>query len=272
MDFVNNFIGRPNTIKTHTSLFRLWIEPYLRNPSKASEETLKSLVIFWRNEGLKPRTIKALISLAVRYIQWSGGPSLSGVNLSKVVLQAQQSEPIKALNKEEIIRLLAICRGKDPSLYLPVIIALNTGMRRGEVFGLEWDDVDLLKGTITVRRSYDGPTKNGKSRIIPISPDLSRILLEINFKNADNYIGNEKIVRKFNPNPKLQAMCKEAEIPVIHFHSLRHTFATLALESGQSPKLVSETLGHSNVSTTLDLYWNSTREKIDLGFLPTIEK
>jgi integrase len=51
------------------------------------------------------------------------------------------------------------------------------------------------------------------------------------------------------------------------FHSLRHTFATLALESGRSPLLVSQALGHAKVSTTLDIYWSVSKEKLDLGFL-----
>jgi integrase len=51
------------------------------------------------------------------------------------------------------------------------------------------------------------------------------------------------------------------------FHTLRHTFATLALEAGRSPKLVSTTLGHASLATTLNIYWNSSGESLDLGFL-----
>jgi site-specific recombinase XerD len=72
----------------------------------------------------------------------------------------------------------------------------------------------------------------------------------------------------FDPNPLLKEACKRAGIRGdITFHTLRHTFATLALESGASPKLVQLTMGHAKLSTTLDLYWNVCGEKLDMSFL-----
>jgi integrase len=148
-------------------------------------------------------------------------------------------------------------------------------MRRGEVWGLKHEDVDILNDTITIQRSYSGPTKSGKPRVVPISFALEKILLAFQCGNSYNYVGAKRtgsiVTSIFDPNPMLRKAAKQAglrEPSKMTFHVLRHTFATLALESGVSPRLVSKALGHAQVSTTLDIYWASTGEKIDLGFLP----
>jgi integrase len=71
----------------------------------------------------------------------------------------------------------------------------------------------------------------------------------------------------FDPNPRLRAMAKKAGMREdFTFHTLRHSWATIALESGRSPKLVSTTLGHRSLSTTLNLYWGSSGEILDMDF------
>jgi integrase len=152
-------------------------------------------------------------------------------------------------------------------------------MRRGEIWGLRWDDIDVLNDRITVQRSYDGPTKSGKSRIIPISFTLEQIFLADERFISYNCIGKKSnrkrsknmnvIPHNFDPNPLLRELMKKAGVPQEGrtFHSLRHTFSTLALESGRSPILVSKALGHAKLSTTIDIYWNVSKEKLDLGFL-----
>jgi integrase len=131
--------------------------------------------------------------------------------------------------------------------------------------------VDMLRNQLLVSRSYDGPTKSGKSRVIPISSALEKVLLAKTFGKGYNRLGSKRsgniVPSNFDPNPPLKRACREAGIRNITFHSLRLTFATLALEAGRSPVLVSKVLGHARTSTTIDLYWASSGEKLDLGFL-----
>jgi site-specific recombinase XerD len=77
------------------------------------------------------------------------------------------------------------------------------------------------------------------------------------------------VPKNFDPNPLLRRLMKKAGIEENGrtWHSLRHSFATLALEAGRSPKLVSLCLGHTKLSTTLDCYWSASREKLDTSFL-----
>jgi integrase len=266
------FTGRSNTIRTKKSLFMNHIADRLTKDGSNLDE----LVAEWESK-LQPATVKSLLYLAKDAVKDAGGGDLEIKSHIKRVGRSQQQKMVRALSHKEIVALSAVVKANYPKLFLPMMIALHTGMRRGEVWGLTYDDIDILNDTITVQRSYTGPTKSGKSRVIPISFALEKILLAELPGCSYDCIGHsakrtESLVPStFDPNPMLRRAAKQAglrESQTITFHVLRHTFATLALESGVSPRLVSKTLGHAQVSTTLDIYWASTGEKINLSFLP----
>ena len=259
---------RPGTQRTMTSLFNHWIRHQYQTwePDGDGEITMLLAIQDWQAAKLSPQTQKMLVNLLGRFLSFQGRPVMSTTRYVKKVMGAKQKPKINALNKLQAHKLLAACKAMDQELYEVVFVAYHTGMRRGEVFGLEWDDVTILKSQIEVQRSYDGPTKNGLSRIIPMSSDLEAFFLDKTVQNSHNYIGKKVFTKKFDPNPGLQAACRRARVPIITFHGLRHTFATLALEAGRSPKQVQEVLGHSKLSTTLDLYWASTQGAMEMGF------
>lgn len=255
--------GRPNTLRVKRSLINNWVIPYL----KQDGSNLDQAVGVWENE-LEPNSVKSVLYAAKGWVKEHTGIILDIKEHIKRVGRSAQQEEVVALNKEEIVRLTRTCEASDPELYLPVMIALHTGLRRGEVWGLRWEDVDLRKGQVKVSRSYSGPTKSGKSRIVPISKKLNEILLAQKKNKSYNSIESKKIINKeFDPNPRLRAVCRLANIREIHFHAIRHSFATLALESGASPRLVSKQLGHASTSTTLNLYWSCTKEFLGTEFL-----
>ena len=265
MAFEQTFTGRPNTIRTKTSLFQHWVRPHV-NPNNPN---LSQVVTSWQ-QHLEPNTIKALLMISKDYVKYSNGTLLNIKPLIASVMRSKQEVNLAIPSQKDIVKFLQICKKQDPKLYLPVMLALHTGMRRGEIFGLLWTDVDLLKGRISVTKSYTGPTKNGKSRTIPISKELEEVLFAHVPVKSYNYI--ERVIPAlFDPNPKLKNICNIACMNPITFHTLRHVFATLALEAKRSPKLVSKVLGHSKVSTTYDLYWSTiNNEELDLnGFIPT---
>jgi ATP-dependent helicase/nuclease subunit A len=267
------FDGRPNTVKTKQSLWKNWVEPNL-NPDGSN---LAAVVNLWEAH-LKPNTVKSLIYIAKDWVRQNTGKDLEVRKHVTRVGRSQQQEMPRAFSKAEIVALVDALDPSDP-LYLPFMIGLHTGMRRGEVWGLTWDDIDVLKDQITIQRSYDGPTKTGKSRIVPISFKLEQVFLAIpEFITYNTYrakgkrkrsANNNVVPNNFDPNPQLRGLMKKAGVPQEGrtWHSLRHTFATLALEAGKSPKLVSLCLGHSSLSTTLNLYWSTSKEKLSLDFL-----
>jgi integrase len=156
------------------------------------------------------------------------------------------------------------------------VLALTTGMRRGELLGLKWTDVDLERGVLAVRRALapDGKTftlpKNGKGRSIRLTEQAVEALEA--HRNAQDdersKLGNvwkdnglvfpstvgtpmnsdNLVYRSFKP------LLRRAGLKEIRFHDLRHTFATLMLEQRENPKVVQEILGHSQISLTLDTY------------------
>ena len=161
----------------------------------------------------------------------------------KVKFFREDNERIRYLNKDEIIQLLKECA---PHLKPIVLFALNTGMRRSEIFNLKWKDVDLQAGLITVVE-----TKSGDFRKIPINSQLKEIL-----ENIEKYLGCPYVCnyngRKINDvKSGFNRAVKRAGIEDFRFHDLRHTFASHLVMGGVSLVAVKELLGHKSIEMTL---------------------
>lgn len=150
-------------------------------------------------------------------------------------------------------------------------LELATGLRRGELLGLKWEDVDLQRGDLRVRRQVsringevvEAPLKTKNAyRTLPLAEDTVSVLKEQRRK-----VGNSPWVF---PSPNggpispdsvlhmLHRVLKRAGLPKVRFHDLRHTFATLALQNGVDVKTVSRMLGHFSAGFTLDTYAHIT--------------
>lgn len=164
-------------------------------------------------------------------------------------------------------------------------ILLSTGMRRGEVAGLRWSDIDLDRAVIEVcnnrvsigwRVSESSP-KSGRGRRVSLDPSLVRSLRIAKVERAawrlaagEAWEGAEhdlvlcdQLGRAVHPETLTKAFAhavKRAGLPLIRLHDLRHTHATLLLADGVAAKVVQERLGHSSISVTLDLYGHVTAE------------
>ena len=152
---------------------------------------------------------------------------------------------------------------------------ITTGLRRGEICGLKWSDLDIEKGTLNIERSISngdggeleiGETKTEKGkRIIRLPASTLRILTErkecaLNDWVFPNLLEPEKPMNPSTGYNKLKSILKAAGLPDIRFHDLRHTFATHALTSGVDAKTLAGILGHTNASFTLDTYTHVTGE------------
>jgi integrase len=157
------------------------------------------------------------------------------------------------------------------------LLALNTGMRRGELAGLRWIDVDLDAGRVSVTRqrttaSYRVLEKDPKGtsrRAVDIGPEVvaalrahRKVQLEERLLVGSAWADTGHVFvapdgRPYHPQRirvLLEKLCATAGVPTIRLHDLRHTMATVALEAGVHPKVVQERLGHSSISVTLDIY------------------
>ena len=166
-----------------------------------------------------------------------------------------------------------LCEAKDSGVFALYYIDLTTGLRRGELLGLKWPDIDLEKGDLRVQRQIgriDGKiiemplkTKNAY-RTLPLSTDAVDVLMQQRRKTGNS----ERVFPSPTGGPMspdsvlhmLQRVLKRAALPRIRFHDLRHTFATMALQNGVDVKTVSSMLGHYSAGFTLDTYAHVTTD------------
>jgi len=183
---------------------------------------------------------------------------------------------VRTLSEDETAVLLSAA--KSTRLYIPVLFAVATGLRRGEVLGLRWSDVDLENGVLSVRRSLTA-TKSGlvfkqsktaqSSRQVSLLPLILDVLGDHRTEQQRNRLAlgpaytdhglvsarsNGKPVNPRQLSKDFLGLVRRIKIPRIRFHDLRHTHATQLLRQEVHPKIVSERLGHSSVAITPDFY------------------
>ena len=194
--------------------------------------------------------------------------------------------PKQILNDEQLERFMQRIR-QDERWYDFFYTELTTGLRRGEICGLKWEDFDAENGKLKVRRSVAkrkggglniGETKTETgTRTIVLPPSTAELLRKRKETAVSEWIfpniyEPEKPMHPDYAYHRLKTLLKQAELPLIRFHDLRHTFATLALENGMDVKTLSAMLGHVSAATTLDIYTHITddmqraaAENIDRG-------
>jgi integrase len=156
-------------------------------------------------------------------------------------------------------------------------LAATSAARRGELLALKWADIDLDAGQLSIRRSrvvvgytvHEGTPKNGKARTVSLDPETVSVLRrwrrrqrEERLAWGEGYCDSDYVFTAEDGQPVHPGVIADAfgravrrsGQPVLNFHGLRHTWATLALAAGTNPKVVQERLGHHSAALTLDLY------------------
>ena len=198
------------------------------------------------------RAVKWGINMIFRWGIEEG--EIKGVNFSPaqhVVLNMPKDEkPPAILTASEIERLLDEAKACDHEWYPVWVCALNTGMRSGELYALEWSDVDLEGKLITVSKSYNNrlkltkSTKAGYWRKVPINKELEALLIDLKAKSDSNFV-LPRLSRWVNGEAAkfLRDFCVQIGITPVHFHALRACFATHLLNAGVSSPVVKKICG-----------------------------
>lgn len=227
--------------------------------------------------GLSPRTVlhhyRVLREALEQAVKWQ----ILAVNPADAV-QPPRPEPreMRALDEHETARLIKTSEGSR--LHVAVVLAATTGMRRGEILALRWEDADLLQGKLSVRQALEKtkggirfkPPKTAKGRpSITLPPVAVEALKRWRAQQAREklllgpaYRDHGLVVclsdgRPYDPqdlSQRFASIARKAGLPGVGFHALRHGHASQLLRAGVHPKVVSERLGHATVSITLDIY------------------
>jgi integrase len=202
-------------------------------------------------KGNMPATINrhmaAIKHMFTKAVEWEMVEEDVLKRVRKVKQLKENNRRLRYLSREECHALVEACNGYLKSI---VITALNTGMRRGELLSLKWENVDLKHGFILLEQ---GDTKNGERREIPINAAVMAALQSIPRRlDGGHVFYNPETKKPYQTlsNAFIKA-CKKAGIQDFHFHDLRHTFASHLVMAGQDLTTVKELLGHKTLTMTL---------------------
>ncbi len=220
-------------------------------------------------KGLSAKTIRNIMQIISSAMDFAVAQKIitenpcKAVELPKVEKQEMQTIPVEQLQA-------FLTEAKASGVYEMYYIELSTGLRRGELLGLKWTDIDWNHAVITVRRQVarvngeitEAPLKTKNSyRRVSISPQALEVLKTQKAKTNSEYVFPSPTGGPISPdsvNNMLKRVLARAGIPKVRFHDLRHTFATIALQNGVDIKTVSSILGHFSAGFTLDTYAHVT--------------
>lgn len=273
---------KESSMATYTMLAEKHLLPVFRNATEISEADGQALIIQMMERGLSHKTAEDAIIVLRMIIRFADKRNWWRMRPWDLKYPPRRSKPgLTVLSPQTQRQLMKYLSAHYSLRNLGIQICLNTGIRIGEICGLRWSDINLQERTISISRTVsrvysqgeDGerrsaiiigtPKTETSFRVIPISSKLAKLLESpMRYSDKDNYMLSNKSVpvepRSYREH--FNRLLRELGLPHINFHSLRHTFATRCIESHCDVKTVSSILGHSDVSTTLNVYVHPNME------------
>lgn len=273
---------KKSTFAAYALIVETHLQPAFGNLTAITEKDVQDFVLHKLNGGLSQKTIKDMLIVLRMILKFGAKKNYCVYAPIDVIFptdrERQELEVLSIANQKKIMRFV-----EDNFTFrnLGIFICLSTGIRIGEICALTWDDIDIENGVIhirkTIQRIYvkengikktelliDTPKTATSMRDIPMIKDLYEIL-----KPLKKVVNNDYFVLTNEATPTeprtyrnyYKKLLDKLGIPPIKFHGLRHSFATRCIESKCDYKTVSVILGHSNISTTLNLYVHPNYEQ-----------
>lgn len=187
-------------------------------------------------------------------------------------LPPKKAREMRVLDSEELQRFLI--QAKEEGFYPLFMLDIATGMRRGELLGLQWDDLNEKTGELHIQRQVSKakgkliiskPKTKMSIRTIVLPRSVVNMLLEYRNTVDSRWMFPSPVKENLPRDPhgiygRMQKILEHADCKKVRFHDLRHTFATMALAHGMDVKTLSATIGHISSATTLDIYSHVTNE------------
>lgn len=269
---------KPSTYQAYESVVTRHIAPRIGGLC-LHELTAAGIVEFLntlREAGLADSTVASIFRVLSAGLAFAQEEGLLPKNpCKKVKLQPTETPVQRVLSVKEQENLRKAASDTD----IPTLLGLYAGLRVGEVCALKWEDIDWDEATVTIRRTAQrlrrsgaggktmvmiGVPKSRKShRTIPLPKFILKLLAQYRetCPASDFIFGkHDKPAEARTIQRRLQRLAKKLGISGVHFHALRHSFATRLMELGADVKTVSELLGHGSAKTTLDIYAHSLLE------------
>ena len=273
---------KKSTFAAYSLIVETHLQPAFGNLTAVTEKDVQDFVLHKLNGGLSQKTIKDMLIVLRMILKFGAKKNYCVYAPIDVIFptdrERQELEVLSIANQKKIMRFV---EENFTFRNLGIFICLSTGIRIGEICALTWDDIDIENGVIhirkTIQRIYvkengikktelliDTPKTATSMRDIPMIKDLYEIL-----KPLKKVVNNDYFVLTNEATPTeprtyrnyYKKLLDKLGIPPIKFHGLRHSFATRCIESKCDYKTVSVILGHSNISTTLNLYVHPNYEQ-----------
>lgn len=273
---------KKSTYAAYQLLIQNHIKPYFGDLYEVNEEKVQQFVFDKLDAGLSEKTIRDIIIVLKMILKFGiKNGYLEYVQIDAKFPSKQEKKDLDVLSKVDQKKFMEHLRNNFTFKNLGIFICLSTGMRIGEICGLRWCDVDTVEGVIKVRHTLqriyiiegetrhtelllDTPKTANSVRDIPMSSELLKMLKSLNKVVNENYYVISNDIKPIEPRTYrnyYKKLCRQLDIPELKFHGLRHSFATRCIESKADYKTVSVLLGHSNISTTLNLYVHPNKEQ-----------
>ena len=273
---------KKSTYAAYCLLIQSHLLPDLGEKEEIREEDVQGLVNRKLESGLSQKTVRDILVVLKMILRYGAKYGLLPAHQIDVIFPtAREKQDLEVLTLAHQRQLMSFVKNHFTFLNLGIYICLSAGLRIGEVCALQWDDMDVASGVIriskTLQRIYlvdgkdkytelivDKPKTKNSIREVPMTRDLLALVRPLKKIVCSDYYVLTNAATPIEPRTYrcyFNRLQQQLGLPKMRFHGLRHSFATRCIESKCDYKTVSVLLGHSNISTTLNLYVHPSLEQ-----------
>lgn len=274
---------KPSTYASYAYKMKHYILPQLGEVSlnELDKSMIHSIIKSWQVKGLLGSTIRVLFQVLNNCLTFAEREERLFINpCKKVQLPRFHTDKVESLTRRQQNALEKEMKKSPVIQSVPALLSLHTGMRIGEIAALKWDNIDFDSNLIHIKYTYQrvgiydqaiqktqlllgDPKTRASNRVIPMTRIVRKTLIRLRKQAKSSFVFS---VNGHPCEPRLltyyfRKLTERAKLVQIHFHQLRHTFATRCVEKNRDIASVSELLGHSSTQMTLDIYTSALLEQ-----------